>query len=46
MKKLLTGALAGGAATPALASDTEYECHAGAMVAGVALKGSYAKVAD
>lgn len=30
----------------ASASDTEYECHAGAMVAGVALKGSYAKVAD
>lgn len=28
------------------ASDTDYECHAGAMVAGVALKGTYAKVAD
>lgn len=25
-------------------SATEYECHAGAMVAGVALKGTYAKV--
>ncbi|AJG23751.1 hypothetical protein [Cupriavidus basilensis] len=28
-----------------VASPTEYECHAGAVVAGVALKGTYAKVA-
>jgi hypothetical protein len=27
-------------------SPTEYECHAGAVVIGVALKGTYAKVAD
>lgn len=28
------------------ASPSEYECHAGAMIAGVAFKGEYAKVAD
>lgn len=28
----------------AFESATEYECHAGAMVAGVALKGTYAKI--
>jgi hypothetical protein len=27
-------------------SPTEYECHAGAVIIGVALKGTYAKVAD
>lgn len=27
-------------------SDTEYECHAGAVVIGVALKGTFAKVAN
>jgi uncharacterized protein YbjQ (UPF0145 family) len=27
-------------------SPTEYECHAGAMIIGVALKGNYAKVAN
>ncbi|MDF3888441.1 excinuclease ATPase subunit [Cupriavidus basilensis] len=29
-----------------VANATEYECHAGAVVAGVALKGTYAKVAN
>ena len=28
------------------ASDTEIECHAGGLLAGVALKGTYAKVAE
>ena len=27
-------------------STTEYECHAGAVIIGVAMKGTYAKVAD
>ncbi len=27
-------------------SDTEFECHAGAVIIGVALKGTYAKVAE
>ncbi len=27
-------------------SDTNFECHAGAIIIGVALKGTYAKVAD
>ncbi|MNT94475.1 hypothetical protein D3C72_2361760 [compost metagenome] len=29
-----------------VASPTDYECHAGAVVVGVALKGTYAKVAQ
>lgn len=29
-----------------MASATDYECHAGAVVVGVALKGTYAKVAN
>jgi uncharacterized protein YbjQ (UPF0145 family) len=29
-----------------VASATDYECHAGAVVVGVALKGTYAKVAN
>ncbi|KWR74664.1 hypothetical protein [Cupriavidus sp. IDO] len=29
-----------------VASPTDYECHAGAVVVGVALKGTYAKVAN
>lgn len=29
----------------AFVSDTEYECHAGAFIGGVALKGTYAKLA-
>jgi uncharacterized protein YbjQ (UPF0145 family) len=27
-------------------SETEFECHAGAIMAGVALKGDFVKVAD
>jgi uncharacterized protein YbjQ (UPF0145 family) len=27
-------------------SDTQYECHAGAVVVGVALKGTFAKIKD
>ncbi|MDZ5459460.1 excinuclease ATPase subunit [Azohydromonas lata] len=30
----------------AFSSPTDYECHAGAVIIGVALKGTYAKVAD
>ncbi|SRR5450830_26345 len=29
-----------------MASDSQFECHAGAIMAGVAIKGDYAKVAD
>jgi hypothetical protein len=27
-------------------SQTEFECHAGALMAGVALKGDFVKIAD
>jgi hypothetical protein len=29
-----------------MSSTTEFECHAGAVIAGVALKGDFVKVAD
>jgi uncharacterized protein YbjQ (UPF0145 family) len=29
-----------------MSSTTEFECHAGAIIAGVALKGDFVKIAD
>ncbi|HEX2930213.1 MAG TPA: excinuclease ATPase subunit, partial [Candidatus Binatia bacterium] len=29
-----------------MSSPTEFECHAGAVIAGVALKGDFVKIAD